>query len=136
MSIRVVIDVYNPLFRMKKLIPRNGMAIYVIFKYERLSTYHYICGRLGYFESYYKLHIHPGMGSLKSEWDDSLKANSHHKSILVNRLLRDDTRGRLLRTEDHWLRRWYGWEVGITQNCYYLKFCKITSNIWCKGSES
>ncbi|KAH1121046.1 hypothetical protein J1N35_004206 [Gossypium stocksii] len=61
MRIRVCLDVTAPLKRKKKIQMREAMLVYARFKYEKLSPFCFICGKLGYGESYcpFQLKIEP-----------------------------------------------------------------------------
>ncbi|MBA0879099.1 hypothetical protein Goshw_007721 [Gossypium schwendimanii] len=52
MRIRVCLNVTAPLKRKKKVQIRKSMVVYAQFKYEKLSLFCFICGKLGHGESY------------------------------------------------------------------------------------
>lgn len=52
MSVRVRVDVRNPLKRKKKLGLSNGSFTYVTFAYEKVTLFCFLCGKLGHEESY------------------------------------------------------------------------------------
>lgn len=61
MRIRVCLDVNAPLKRKKKIQFGKAMTTYARFKYEKLSLFCFICGKLGHGESYcpFRLRIEP-----------------------------------------------------------------------------
>ncbi|MBA0757992.1 hypothetical protein Gotri_021033 [Gossypium trilobum] len=52
LRIRVCLDVTAPLKRKKKVLIGKSMIVYARFKYEKLSLFCFICGKLGHGESY------------------------------------------------------------------------------------
>lgn len=48
MRIRVEIDIRQPPKRKKKLILAKKEEVFVVFKYEKLTTFCLLCGRLGH----------------------------------------------------------------------------------------
>lgn len=52
MRIQVLVDIRQPLKRKKKLIIAKGKDFFVVFKYEKLTTFCFICRKLGHGESY------------------------------------------------------------------------------------
>lgn len=74
MRIRVEVDVRKPLFRRKKLNLQNGITTYATFKYERLPIFSHLCDKLGHYENFCKLLIHPGTEEIKPTWDETLQA--------------------------------------------------------------
>ncbi|XVF61640.1 hypothetical protein PTKIN_Ptkin08bG0146700 [Pterospermum kingtungense] len=52
MCIRVSIDVRKPLKRKKKVLLRDGKQVFFNFKYEKLSTFSFMCGILGHSEHF------------------------------------------------------------------------------------
>uniref|UniRef100_A0A2C9VPR0 CCHC-type domain-containing protein n=1 Tax=Manihot esculenta TaxID=3983 RepID=A0A2C9VPR0_MANES len=48
MRLRVAVDIRQPLIRAKKVHTQGGKIVTVSFKYERLSTFCYNCGRIGH----------------------------------------------------------------------------------------
>lgn len=95
LRIQVELDVRKSLFRRKRLNLLPGWPTYVLFKYERLPTYCYLCGRMGHLGSFYKLQVHTIAGALKAEWDESIKVSTHRNSQPANHWLRDDRVGTL-----------------------------------------
>lgn len=65
------------------------MIIYAQFKYEKLSLFCFICGRLGHGESYcpYRLRIEPS--KIIFGWDLSLRAVPKRRAMVVSRWLRE-----------------------------------------------
>lgn len=52
MRVRVLIDVRKPLKRLKRVKKPGGVAKEVMFKYEKLGSFCYLCGMLGHVEDY------------------------------------------------------------------------------------
>ncbi|MBA0847013.1 hypothetical protein Goshw_011143 [Gossypium schwendimanii] len=51
MRIRVCLDVTGPLKRKKKVLVGKSMMVYARFKYEKLSLFCFICGKLGWLQA-------------------------------------------------------------------------------------
>ncbi|XP_021609072.1 uncharacterized protein At4g02000 [Manihot esculenta] len=47
---KVSVDIRKPLKRVKKVATKEGKELYVSFKYEKISTFCYLCGQLGHAE--------------------------------------------------------------------------------------
>ncbi|MFQ6619409.1 hypothetical protein Gotur_000470 [Gossypium turneri] len=73
MLIRVKVDIRQSLKRRKKLIMAKK-EFFVTFKYERLSTFCFLCGKLGHSENCCPIRMVTGRKELSLEWDISLKA--------------------------------------------------------------
>ncbi|MBA0583907.1 hypothetical protein Gorai_014747 [Gossypium raimondii] len=73
MQIRVKIDIRQSLKRKKKLIVAKK-EVFATFKYERLTTLCFLCGKLGHSENYCPIRMVAGRKELPLEWDISLKA--------------------------------------------------------------
>ncbi|XP_040971398.1 uncharacterized protein [Gossypium hirsutum] len=89
MRIRVRLDVTGPLKRKKKIQIGKGMVVYARFKYEKLSLFCFICGRLRHGESYcpFRLKIEPS--KIIFGWDLSLRAVPRRRNTVVSRWLRE-----------------------------------------------
>lgn len=61
MHIKVKIDVQQPLKRRKRIIYGRDKITFVLFKYEKLSLFCFLCGRLGHGESFYSLRLIQGV---------------------------------------------------------------------------
>ncbi|KAH1074513.1 hypothetical protein J1N35_026841 [Gossypium stocksii] len=87
MRIRVLLDVSGPLKRKKKVQIGKSKTVYVHFKYEKLSLFCFICGKLGHGESYcpYRLKIEPS--KIIFGWDLSLRVAVRCQNVAVNRWL-------------------------------------------------
>ena len=48
MQVKVQIDVSQPLKRWNKILLSNGSSSQVLFKYERLGLFFFLCGKLGH----------------------------------------------------------------------------------------
>ncbi|MCI04686.1 hypothetical protein A2U01_0025733, partial [Trifolium medium] len=91
MRLRVLVDIRLPLKKSKKIKKPGGESKVVIFKYERLGTYCYICGMLGHSEMHCpKLFDAPDV-VLKREWGPELRAEMGRKqSGGASKWLRDE----------------------------------------------
>lgn len=69
MRIKVVIDAHKPLKRFKKIRKTGGAWSLVNFKYEKLSTFCYICGLLGHSDRFFPVGSEPAR-----EWGPWLRA--------------------------------------------------------------
>ncbi|KAK5819778.1 hypothetical protein PVK06_024801 [Gossypium arboreum] len=89
MRIRVRLDVTVLLKRKKKIQIGKIMIVYARFKYEKLSLFCFICGKLGRGESYclFRLKIEPS--KIVFGWDLSLHAVPRCQNIVVSRWLRE-----------------------------------------------
>lgn len=74
MRVRVLVDIRQPLKRKKKLILAKQKEIFAMFKYERLTTFCFISGRLGHGESFCPVRLVKGSQELPMGWDLSIKA--------------------------------------------------------------
>ncbi|KAK5844875.1 uncharacterized protein At4g02000-like [Gossypium arboreum] len=74
MRIRVQVDVRKPLKRRKRLLVAKSKEFCVSFKYEKLTTFYFLCGRLGHGESFCPIRMYHGSKDLPMEWDISLRA--------------------------------------------------------------
>ncbi|PPS14507.1 hypothetical protein GOBAR_AA06064 [Gossypium barbadense] len=74
MRIRVRVDVRKPLKRKKRIALKNGESIYVRFEYEKLTLFCFLCGRLGYGESFYPVRVTQPQSENIFNWDISLRA--------------------------------------------------------------
>ncbi|KAL8476481.1 hypothetical protein ACS0TY_028954 [Phlomoides rotata] len=95
MRVRVEIDVDQPLKRCKKIKLGMGPAIMVTFKYEKLSKFCFICGRLDHTESFCDVLFNSEGGNVKREWGVFLKAPDRRMPLLSG---------------DKWLRK-EGWKL-------------------------
>ncbi|MBA0576239.1 hypothetical protein Golob_023848 [Gossypium lobatum] len=73
MRIRVKVDIRQSLKRRKKLIVAKK-EFFVTFKYERLSTFCFLCGKLRHSENCCPIRMVTARKELPLEWDISLKA--------------------------------------------------------------
>ncbi|KAG8491825.1 hypothetical protein CXB51_015099 [Gossypium anomalum] len=89
MHICVRLDVTAPLKRKKKIQMRDNSPVYVHFKYEKLSMFCFICGKLRHGESFcpFRLKIEPSKISYR--WDLSLRAVTRRQNTGVSRWLRE-----------------------------------------------
>lgn len=74
MRIRVQLDVSKPLKRKMKIKPSTGDTFYIEFKYERLTTFCFICGLIGHNETNCDNLFEPGMGSMERNYSPELRA--------------------------------------------------------------
>ncbi|KAL8546704.1 hypothetical protein ACS0TY_006434 [Phlomoides rotata] len=74
MRIRVSIDVSLPLKCFKRIHKGEEGSFRITFKYERLSTFCFMCGRIGHAESFCELRYATDGGEVVRGWDISLRA--------------------------------------------------------------
>ncbi|MBA0727896.1 hypothetical protein Golax_000844 [Gossypium laxum] len=87
LRIRVCLDVTTPLKSKKKVLIEKSMIIYARFKYEKLSLFCFIYGKLGHGESYCPFRLHFEPSKIVFGWDLSLRAVVRHRSMVVSRWL-------------------------------------------------
>ncbi|WJZ96536.1 hypothetical protein VitviT2T_015213 [Vitis vinifera] len=73
MRIKVLLDVRQPLKRWKKIQKPQGEWPLVHFKYERLSTFCYLCAMLGHSEKFCDKIFFITDGDIKREWSSNLR---------------------------------------------------------------
>ncbi|MBA0879067.1 hypothetical protein Goshw_005831, partial [Gossypium schwendimanii] len=91
MRIRVLLDIRKPLKRKKRVSIEQNKFIYVIFQYERLSLFCFICGRLGHGESFCEVRLTLENQQVEFGWDFSLRAMLRRGGQAVSKWLREDT---------------------------------------------
>lgn len=93
MRLRVEIDVSQPLKRCKKIHKANGEFFVVAFKYEKLNSFCFICGRLGHTEKFYEDLFNAAEGvEIKREWGVWLKAPERRSKLGgISKWIRDDS---------------------------------------------
>ncbi|MBA0783320.1 hypothetical protein Gotri_001050 [Gossypium trilobum] len=87
---RVCLDVNAPLKRKKKVLFGKSLVVYARFKYEKLSLFCFICGRLGHGESFCPLRLQIEPSKIIFGWDLSLRAVTRRRNITESKLLRTD----------------------------------------------
>ena len=75
MRVKVRIDVSRPLKRWKKILLSNGSSSQVLFKYEHLGLFCFLCGKLGHIERFCDLHFSMAIDSMARGWGNWLKAS-------------------------------------------------------------
>ncbi|MFQ6634403.1 hypothetical protein Gotur_012097, partial [Gossypium turneri] len=85
---RVRLDVTAPLKRKKKVLIGKSLIVYARFKYEKLSLFCFICGRLGHGESFCPLRLQIEPSKIIFSWDLSLRAASRRQNTMESRWLR------------------------------------------------
>ncbi|MBA0605222.1 hypothetical protein Godav_017814 [Gossypium davidsonii] len=88
LHILIFLDVTAPLKRKKKVLIRKPMIVYARFKYEKLSLFFFICGKLGHGESYCPFRLQFEPSKIVFGWDLSLRAVVRRRNTAVNRWLR------------------------------------------------
>ncbi|MFQ6627573.1 hypothetical protein Gotur_006201 [Gossypium turneri] len=88
LRIRVCLNVAAPLKRKKKVLIGKSMVVYARFKYEKLSLFCFICGKLGHGESYCPLRLSIDPSKIVFGWDLSIRAVARNRSRVVSRWLR------------------------------------------------
>lgn len=90
MRIKVTIDVRKPLKRGKKIRKPGGDWSMVSFKYERLSSFCFICGLLGHTDRFCSKLFSTPESDIKKEWGSWLRAPPKRGSVMGGqRWLRD-----------------------------------------------
>ncbi|KAG8475108.1 hypothetical protein CXB51_032045 [Gossypium anomalum] len=74
MRIRVRLDVTVPLKRKKNIQVGGALIVYACFKYEKLSLFCFICGKLGHGESYCPFRLRIDSSKIIFGWDLSIRA--------------------------------------------------------------
>ncbi|MBA0746319.1 hypothetical protein Gogos_008852 [Gossypium gossypioides] len=85
---RVCLDVTAPLKRKKKIMFGKSLVVYARFKYEKLSLFCFICGRLGHGESFCPLRLQIEPSKITFGWDLSLRAATRRRNVMDSRWLR------------------------------------------------
>lgn len=88
LRIRVCLNVAAPLKRKKKVLIGKSMVVYARFKYEKLSLFCFICGKLGHGESYCPLRLSIDPSKIVFGWDLSIRAVARNRSRVASRWLR------------------------------------------------
>ena len=73
MRIRVQLEVRQPLKQWKRIRGNNGKSPLIHFKYERLSTFCYMCGMLGHWKRFCEKYS-PNEGEGTQGWSPDLRA--------------------------------------------------------------
>ncbi|XP_075486286.1 uncharacterized protein LOC142525885 [Primulina tabacum] len=72
--VRVAVDVRKPLMRCKKISKPGGDCVMIKFKYERLGSFCFVCGTLGYTESFCEKLFSSNDKNMAREWGTWLRA--------------------------------------------------------------
>ena len=75
MQVKVQIDVSQLLKHWKKILLSNGSSSQVLFKYERLGLFFFLCGKLGHTERFCDFHFSMAIDSMARGWGNWLKAS-------------------------------------------------------------
>lgn len=86
---RVRIEVDKPLKRKKRIVMPNDSSSFVIFAYEKLTLFCFLCGKLGHGESFCPLLILQEDQILALGWDISLQAPFRRSAAPSIHWLRD-----------------------------------------------
>ncbi|MBA0731677.1 hypothetical protein Golax_022676 [Gossypium laxum] len=81
---RVPLDVAAHLKRKKKVLFGKSLVVYDRFKYEKLSLFYFICGRLGHWESFCPLSLQVEPSKITFGWDLSLRAAVRRRNMVEN----------------------------------------------------
>ncbi|CAN1754102.1 hypothetical protein LINPERHAP1_LOCUS5395 [Linum perenne] len=82
MRIRVRLDVREPLRREKKLKRPSGELALAKFRYEKLPTFCFICGRLGHIDRHCEIYFRLPDDQIVRRWDASLRAPARRSNNL------------------------------------------------------
>ncbi|VFQ91439.1 unnamed protein product [Cuscuta campestris] len=93
--VRISVDVRNPLRRRLKLTKRDGIIVWIHFKYERLNTFCFFCGIMGHLAKHCRAAVLSNVEPENYPFDGSLRAEGRKKEINVgSQWLRDEPTGR------------------------------------------
>ncbi|MBA0620388.1 hypothetical protein Godav_006108 [Gossypium davidsonii] len=81
-------DVRLLLKRKKKIVLGASRTVYARFKYEKLSLFCFLCGKLGHGESFFPVRVRIDLAKIIFGWDISLRALVRRRPSLVSRWLR------------------------------------------------
>ncbi|XP_012081522.1 uncharacterized protein At4g02000-like [Jatropha curcas] len=81
LRIWVRLDIRQPLRRRKKLILPSGDAIFVKFRYERLTVLCLLCGKLGHMDNFCELCLHLKKEELRLEWNNSIRVPGRRQAV-------------------------------------------------------
>lgn len=90
MRIRVSIDVRLPLKRKKRIGAVQSSSSYVVFQYERLPLFCFLCDRLGHRESFCQVRLTLRNQQVEFGWDVSLRAAPRRGGQAVSKWLREE----------------------------------------------
>ncbi|CAN1769947.1 Uncharacterized protein At4g02000 [Linum perenne] len=82
MRLRIRMDVTVPLRKEKKVRRPGGEWLMGKFRYERLPTFCYVCGRIGHIERHCEVFYQTPEAELVRNWDASLRAEIRKPSLL------------------------------------------------------
>ncbi|MBA0743865.1 hypothetical protein Gogos_006519 [Gossypium gossypioides] len=89
MSFRLKIDVRLALTRKKKLVLGQGREGYAYIRYERLTLFCFLCGKLGHGEHFCPIRKTIGIKEVSFGWNSSFRAPSRTKLSLGSKWLRE-----------------------------------------------
>ncbi|CAN1815741.1 hypothetical protein LINPERHAP1_LOCUS27552 [Linum perenne] len=82
MRIRVRMDIRNPIKRGKKVVKPNGEWSIAKFRYEKLPTFCYICGRMGHIDRHCEIFFRTPDEDIIRKWDKSQRAPPRKSQVL------------------------------------------------------
>ncbi|CAN1760074.1 hypothetical protein LINPERHAP1_LOCUS7388 [Linum perenne] len=92
MRIRVRLDIREPIKREKRLKRPGGECVLAKFRYEKLPTFCFICGRLGHIDRHCEIYFRLPDDQIVRSWDISLRAMPQRMNMLGgDRWLVEDT---------------------------------------------
>ncbi|KAK8569111.1 hypothetical protein V6N12_007643 [Hibiscus sabdariffa] len=93
MRVKVLINVNHSLKRKKKIAIGKDCNTYVHFKYEKITLFCFICGKIGHGESLCPLQLVLDLKQVKFGWDLSIRAPIKRAPLVPSRWLRDEVSG-------------------------------------------
>ncbi|CAN1771971.1 hypothetical protein LINPERHAP1_LOCUS12058 [Linum perenne] len=82
MRIRVRMDIREPIKREKRLKRPSGECVLAKFRYEKLPTFCFICGRLGHIDRHCEIYFRLPDEQIVRSWDISLRATPRRMNTL------------------------------------------------------
>lgn len=91
--VKVKVDVRKPLKRWKSLTLPSSEVVFVLFEYEKLTPFCFICGKLGHGKSFCPIRARNPQQEFVFRWDIPLRAQSRRNSAWQCKWLVEDDGG-------------------------------------------